>query len=83
MKILERCLNEESLEERDCQDILRIYVNNRRVFSVHDGEPEDSNLSRDFNDCYGIVDMMKSAFNAGAAGEQLEITRLNVSFDEM
>ena len=37
-----------------------------------DGEPEDANLCRDFNDCYNIVNFMYKAYNAGKAGEPFE-----------
>ena len=73
VKVL-RC-TEIQLEDRDYRDVLEIYVNGKRVFNVGDGEPEDSNLARDFNDCYSITDMIQSAFTAGQEGECLTITR--------
>jgi hypothetical protein len=43
------------------------------VFSASDGEPEDNTLSRNFNDCYKIGEMMERAYKAGKAGEPFEI----------
>jgi len=63
----------EELEDNDYQDVLEIYINGLRVFSVHDGEPEDNTLSRNFSDCFSIVEMMKVAFDAGARGESWEV----------
>lgn len=41
-----------------------------------DGEPEDNNLSRNFNDCYSIVDLLKAAHELGIKGEPLEIEKI-------
>ena len=41
--------------------------------SFLDGEPEDSNLSRDFNDVYNIENLMLLAYEAGKAGEELTV----------
>ncbi len=43
------------------------------TLEFRDGEPEDANLARDFNDCYSIVDAIKLAYNAGKNGEELTI----------
>lgn len=52
-----------------------IIVDGEKVFDVGDGEPEDNTLGRNFNDCFGIPDLLQKAYNAGKSGEQLEITR--------
>ncbi len=46
-------------------------VDGKRVFSVGDGEPEDSNLSRDFRDVHKLPDLMRMAYEAGQRGEEL------------
>jgi len=68
---------DEQLEDRD-GDAIEIYINGSRVFDVGDGEPEDNTLSRNFNDCYAITNMIQSAFTAGQEGECLTITRGNI-----
>ena len=42
------------------------------------GEPEDFSLSRDLSDAFKIQDLLILAYNAGKAGEYLEIERLIV-----
>ena len=66
-------LAEEVVEERDNRDSLQIKINGVRVFSVGDGKPEDSNLSRDFNDCWKIPNLMKKAHHAGVIGNEITI----------
>jgi hypothetical protein len=77
----------QSLMEKDryerCGDILVIYINDKRVFYAMDGEPEDSNLSRDFNDCWSIPDLMKTAYEAGKNGEPFTVIREEVLLDEI
>ncbi len=70
--------SESQLEDRDYRDVLEIYIDGKRVFSVGDGEPEDSNLSRDFNDCWSIPDMMRIAFDAGKNGEEFTLLYGNI-----
>ena len=57
---------------------LRILVNDKQEFCVSDGEPEDSNLSRDFSDCYNIGSLMQTAYNAGKAGEDFSIEQKEI-----
>ena len=71
IKIVKR--DEKYLERYDYRNFLRIEINDKKEFEVMDGEPEDSNLSRDFNDCLKIIDLMKMAFNAGKNGEKFEL----------
>jgi len=78
MKIKVLSLTEEAFEKRDYNNIMEILVDDKRVFCVYDGEPEDANLSRDFNDCYVIPDLMKMAHKAGISGETFEIEYLKV-----
>ena len=78
-----KSLTEESLNQRDYRDILYIHINGKRVFGVMDGEPEDSNLMRDFNDCFNVPDLMRRAYQAGVSGESIEVETSRVSVDEI
>ena len=64
-------LTEKAIERRDYRDYIEIKFNGVEVFNVGDGEPEDSNLARSFNDCWNIPSMLKKAHNAGLSGEKL------------
>lgn len=83
MKVKVMSLTEEEIEQRDYRDILAIYINDKKVFIVMDGEPEDANLNRDFNDCWFITDLMRQAYQAGINGEALEIEHVKVSSEEI
>ncbi|MDU4951330.1 MAG: hypothetical protein E6X21_03215 [Clostridium sp.] len=73
MKIKQLSLTEQAIEDRDYRDTLVIEIDGNIEFQVHDGEPEDACLSRDFNDCYNITDLMKQAYEAGKNDEDFEI----------
>lgn len=64
---------EEELEDYDWRDKVEIKVDGQTVFYVADDEPEDSNLSRSFSDCFSIGDLMKKAYEAGKNGEDFEL----------
>jgi len=74
MEIRVLSFSEEQIEDRDDRDGIEIYINEKKVFDVFDGEPEDSNLSRDFNDCWGVPDLLKLAYDAGINGEEFTIS---------
>ena len=76
MKVEMKSLTDEAFERRDYRDILEIDIDGKCVFSVHDGEPEDANLNRDFNHCWNICDLMKKAYNAGKSGEDFELSHI-------
>jgi hypothetical protein len=67
MKIVETITTDD-----DYRQTLTIEVDGKGIFGVGDGEPEDSNLSRDFSDCFSITDLMKMAYDAGKNGEDWE-----------
>ncbi len=67
----------------DYRDYLKIEINEKTVFSAMDGEPEDNNLSRNFNDCFSITDLMKLAYKAGAAAEPMGITTQEIDWEEI
>ncbi len=73
MKITVRTPSEEKSEEIDYRHFLQIDVDGEEKVNFFDGEPEDANLSRDFNDAYKITDLMEMAFNAGKNGEDFTI----------
>lgn len=67
--------NEEELEKCDWHDKFEIFINGKEVFSVYDGEPENNNIARNFNDVYKIIDIIKMAYEAGKNGEELTIDK--------
>ena len=71
MKVSTISLTEKAVEERDYRDMYAIEINGKQVFSVSDGEPEDSNLSRDFSDVYSIPKLLQIVYEAGKNGEEL------------
>lgn len=73
MKIVITNRTEEEIERCDYRDAVEIKIDGRRVFSVRDDEPEDSNLSRSFSDVYKIGDLLQMAYNAGKNGEDFEL----------
>lgn len=61
-----------TLEKYDYRDAMEIYIGDKRMFRVGDGEPEDSNMSRDFNDVHRITDMLMAAYDLGQRGVKVE-----------
>lgn len=50
-----------------------IEIDDKGVFTAHDGEPEDNTLGRNFNDCLKIVELLKQAYEAGKRGEAFDL----------
>lgn len=50
---------------------LKIFIDDKSVFTVFEGEPEDNTLGRNYNDCYKIPELMRLAFEAGKRGEEI------------
>ena len=73
MKVIERVRSAKAVERLDYRSALEIEIDGKVKFSVSDGEPEDSNLSRDFSDCYSIISLMQQAWAAGKNGDSLNI----------
>ena len=71
-------LTKEAVEKWDYRHYLEIRIDGKKAVRFFDGEPEDATLSRDFNDCYSIPDLMKKAHEAGARGEVLSVTTREV-----
>lgn len=73
MKVEVLTYDPKTADLRDHCDGIEIHVNGKRVFGAYDGEPEDNNLCRNFNECYNIDTLMQMAYEAGRAGESFEI----------
>ena len=75
---------EDSFEYRGTIDITFLNENGEIVdgFHVHDGEPEDNNLGRNFNDCYKLPGLFKKIHEAGKNGEKLTITESDIKEEE-
>ena len=78
MRVLVKSFTDAALEKRDYSNCMEISIDEEYVFSVYDGEPEDANLSRDFNDCWSIPKLMKMAYDAGKLDDDFEITHVEV-----
>jgi len=81
MKVIVKHRSPEEVDKHDYRNAMQININGERVFRVADGEPEDSNLSRDFNDCYGIPNLLKKAYEAGINKEEFEL--IDIDSDEI
>ena len=68
--------NEEELEENEDRDAMSIVIDGEKFFDVHDGEPEDNNLCRNFNDCLRIPALMLAAYEVGKRGGSFETARV-------
>ena len=64
---------EEASEERDYSQLYALEIDGKEKFEVYDGEPEDNNLSRNFNGIYNIPKLMKLAYEAGKNGEEFNV----------
>jgi len=69
MIVKEITLSAKGIQNFDYRNFLQINVDGKKIVRFLDGEPEDANLSRDFNGCYKIVDLMELAYEAGRKGE--------------
>lgn len=78
MKLEVLSLTEKALAERDYRNVMQININGKKAFRVMDGEPEDSNLSRDFSDCWSIPKLIERVYNAGKKNEELTIENKEV-----
>lgn len=74
MKVEVITRSEKCLEDMDYQDRMKILVDGNVVFDVYDGEHEDNNLARNFNDCYDAHHLLRMGWRAGKAGEEFEMT---------
>lgn len=72
IKVLTRFRSEEEVNECDYRDAMEILQDDKEIFRVSDGEPEDSNLSRDFNDCLNVPNLLEKFYNLGKDGVKVE-----------
>ena len=61
-----------STNKHDWRCHYHIEVNGKSKASFTDGEPEDANMGRDFNDIFSIIGLMRMAYEAGKNGEDFE-----------
>jgi len=73
MKITVLTRSDEQLDEYDYREAFAMQVDDEKVFSVHDGEPEDNSLSRNFSSVYSIPSLLEKAFFAGQNDELFSI----------
>ena len=66
----------------DYRNALTIQLGDKKLY-FFDGEPEDANLSRDFNACYSIDDLIVKAFEAGTNGDTLNCTSEEVTWENI
>lgn len=78
VKIVCATRSENYIEQCDWRDAIRIEKikdgTKQQMFLVRDDEPEDSNLSRSFSNCYNVHELIRSAYEAGVAGEEWEFS---------
>lgn len=74
MKLEIKTASENYLEENDYRGLLIIETDKNKI-KFFDGEPEDNNLSRNFNACYKIKNLIEEAYQAGKNGEELSVTK--------
>jgi hypothetical protein len=60
--------DEDTIEDYEYRDAMEIFIGDKRVFKVADGEPEDSNMSRDFSDVWKITEMLQVVYDMGRRG---------------
>lgn len=68
MKVVETT----ATDQDEYRQKIDITIDGKKAFSVHDGEPEDNNMGRNFSDCNNITGLMQQAYDAGKKGETLE-----------
>jgi hypothetical protein len=50
-----------------------ISIDDKREFSVYEGEPEDMSFGRNLSDIQSITGLLQMAFEAGKRGEELTL----------
>lgn len=73
MKITIETYSEKAIEERDYCGKFVLKIDGKTLINVYDGEPEDSNLGRNFSDVFYIPELIQRVYDAGKSGEVLEI----------
>ncbi len=70
---------DEWMEQLAGQQQLAVKVDGKHVFNVQDDEPEDSNLSRSFSDCYQVANLLKEMFERGQQSDKNEKVEIKKS----
>jgi len=63
--------DEKYLDEYDYRDFLTVSIDGKVMMSVHDGEPEDNSLGRNFSEVHNVVKLIRMAHEAGKRNEEL------------
>lgn len=61
---------------------LMIFFDERLVFDVYDGEPEDNNLMRNFKSCYSVPGMLREIYEAGLSGKEIEFKFIEGDYEQ-
>ena len=71
MEVKISSLNEDDLAENWYNDKFEIQIDGERAFKVHDGEPEDNNLRRNY--VYKLDRLLRRVHQAGKDGIEMEV----------
>lgn len=66
----------------DDREAIEITFDDKLVFSAYDGEPEDSTLSRNFADCYDILDLLQQVYKLGQEGKEVVFVEQERKWDD-
>ena len=75
MKVEEISRSDKAVEECDGKGGFKIQIDGVDVFTALDGEPEDGNLCRDFNDCYAVPNLLKLMYKQGKENKEVEFVK--------
>lgn len=74
MKIEFISSSEKWSENHDYRNFYKVMINDKVFMNFHDGEPEDSNLCRDFSDVYKIGELIELISKTAKSNEEITIT---------
>ena len=74
MKVVQITPSDELLDRRDYRDYVSIEVDDKEVFRIGAGEPEDMYISRDLSDALVVVNLMEQAYLCGKRGDDFTIS---------
>lgn len=78
MKVTTVTLTAEGQASRDYRGMYAIEVDGKTIIEIWEGEPEDNNLYRNFNDIFSIPKLLQTAYDAGKRGEALSFESIEV-----
>lgn len=82
MKITITTRGEDLRAEYDYRQRYQVKFDDEVVFDVSDGEPEDSNLSRDFNDVFGLPKIFGMLVARTGTKEDVEVVQVEAKSGE-